>query len=111
MNRNTRKPHARITESNGRLFVTVRNRREPLVDPLAADRRLRALVEDGFVIEDPQHLLDLWGVWPADGSAPADDDADAAGYPALFAPPAGSPMGDAVEHEFELMREYEREQL
>jgi len=74
-----------VVERNGLVFALVRTdeheRPELLPDAQTAERRLSELVEDGFEIFDPDHLLDLWGVLTDDATSVAALDTDSAGYP------------------------------
>jgi len=77
----------------GLAYVVIDNghgsHKEPLPTPRDAERRLTELREDGFAIADPDHVLDLWDVLTETALSVADLDADSAGYPEAFAPPAG----------------------
>lgn len=75
------RPVARIVENLGRVLVEFNAHREPLPSEGYAVKRIAELVEDGFRIEDPDHLLGMWASFCDEFVTEADANMDAAGYP------------------------------
>ncbi len=62
-------------------------------EPRAAEDALDALVERGYVLQDPGHLVSLYDLFPDEPLSVAGMDADSAGYPGMSAY-AGGVRGD-----------------
>ena len=110
--RTTTRPVATVREDgHGRAYVEVDDRQFPLRSAWQAEERVTILVERGYAIADPDHVLDMWGVLTESASSVRELDADSAGYPDTPLPAVGTPMGDALMSEIEFMRSFEREEL
>ena len=76
-------------DGHGRAYIEVDGHTFPLRSPYQAEERCTILVERGYEIADPDHVLDLWDVLTETALSVRELDADSAGYPEAFTPPAG----------------------
>lgn len=99
-----------VTEDgNGRIRIEEWTSEQVYIRHVSAERAatlIPILLDQGYAIRDPQHLLDFIEALSEPYTSIAAMDADSAGYPGQFVPALGTPLGDGHRRYLDAMQDW-----